>query len=410
VTLEHVRGEALELFDPDQLVRATLSGRLRGHDPPAYRRAEIRFVELRGRRWLQVTRYDTTQAFTSNVELDQSAAEVAGLLAEPYANWHVETATETVQVRITKRGKPMVHRVRRDEQVETDRGHDRAKPRRLDATDPIFSALGIATADGRIKPSRVAKFRQVQELLALLDPVVDDAIALGPGAELSAARPLRVADLGCGNAYLTFAALRYLASVRGLPVHAVGVDVKAQSRDRNTEIARSAGLADQVQFVKSPIDAVRLDERPDIVLALHACDTATDDALARAVEWQVPVILAAPCCHHDIQRQLGTAPGAPGPYSLITRHGILRERLADVLTDSLRAAILRMVGYRVEVVEFVDTKHTPRNALIRAVRTGAPAAADTRKAYDELTGQWAVYPALAARLAATHPAFAADAG
>ena len=119
------------------------------------------------------------------------------------------------------------------------------------------------------------------------------------------------------------------------------------------------------------------------MLALHACDTATDDALARAVEWQAPVIVAAPCCHHDIQRQLDTA-AVPEAYRLVTRHGILRERWADVLTDSLRAAILRLVGYRVEVVEFVDSEHTPRNAMIRAVRTGAAQDRATWSAYREL--------------------------
>jgi SAM-dependent methyltransferase len=405
VTLDQTRADTVALFDPDRLVRATLSGRIRGQEPPEHRRVELRFVDLKQGRRLQVTRYDETQAFTSNVDVDASQAEIERLLAQPYANWHVETSTETVQVRITKRGKPLVHRSPRETAVEPDRAHDRAKPRRLDATDPIFAALGLGTADGRIKPSRVAKFRQVQDLLAALDPVVDDAIALGPGADLSAERPLRVVDLGCGNAYLTFASLRYLTAVRGLPVRAVGVDVKGQALARNTAIAQQAGLAD-VEFVQSPIDAVRLDEPPDIVLALHACDTATDDALARAVEWETPVILAAPCCHHDIQRQLDQA---PDPYSLVTRHGILRERLADVLTDSLRAAILRIVGYRVEVVEFVDTKHTPRNALIRAVRTGAAATAATQADYAELTGQWGVRPALAERLATTHPVLSADA-
>jgi SAM-dependent methyltransferase len=409
MTLDEARTQTAGLFQPDRLVRATLSGRVRGQEPPPYRRVELRFVDLRHGRCLQVTRYDQTQAFTSNVELDRGPAEVERLLAEAYGNWHVETTTETVQVRVTKRGRPMVHRELRPASLDADRSHDRVKPRRLDAADPIFAALGLASSDGRIKPSRLAKFRQVQDLLAALDPVIDDAVALGPGASLSSERPLRIADLGCGNAYLTFGALRYLTSVRGLPVHAVGVDVKAQSRDRNREVAAAAGLDQQVEFVQSAIETVQLDDRPDIVLALHACDTATDDALARAVEWQAPVIVAAPCCHHDIQRQLSSGSGPPGAYSLVTRHGILRERLADVLTDSLRAAILRMVGYRVEVVEFVDTRHTPRNALIRAVRTGSAGSADTRAAYDELTREWDVYPALAQRLAPTHPSLSADA-
>jgi hypothetical protein len=140
-------------------------------------------------------------------------------------------------------------------------------------------------------------------------------------------------------------------------------------------------------------------------MALHACDTATDDALARAVHWRAPVILAAPCCHHDTQRQL-TAESTPEPYRLLTRHAILRERFADVLTDALRAAVLRIVGYRVEVIEFVDSVHTPRNALIRAVRTGAPPSETTLTAYRMLLDQWDVQPALATLLAAEYPALA----
>ncbi len=127
-----------------------------------------------------------------------------------------------------------------------------------------------------------------------------------------------------------------------------------------------------MSFVQGDIGTVELDERPDVVLALHACDTATDDALARAVTWDAPVVLAAPCCHHDVAAQLRRAP-TPAPYTLLTRSGILRERFADTLTDALRAAVLRMLGYRVDVIDFVDSKHTPRNTLLRAVRTGAAA-------------------------------------
>jgi len=248
----------------------------------------------------------------------------------------------------------------------------------------------------------MAKFRQVQDLLAALEPLVDATVELGPGDALSERRPLRMVDLGCGNAYLTFAAFRYLTAVRGLPVEGVGIDVKAQARARNTELAAELGIADQLRFVEGSIGAAAVDARPDLVLALHACDTATDDALARAVSWQAPVIVAAPCCHHDLQRQL-VSDVIPDPYRLVTRHAILRERLADVLTDALRAAILRLVGYRVEVIEFVDSRHTPRNALIRAVRTGAAPDQATVDAYQSLVAQWGVRPALASLLAGAHP-------
>ena len=128
------------------------------------------------------------------------------------------------------------------------------------------------------------------------------------------------------------------------------------------------------------------------MLALHACDTATDDALGRALEWEAPLVLAAPCCHHDIAAQLRTT-DVPEPYAMLTRHGILRERFADTLTDALRAALLRREGYRVDVVEFVESAHTPRNTLLRAVRTGADGS-DAAREYDDLLAAWGVRPRL----------------
>jgi SAM-dependent methyltransferase len=388
--------------DSAGLVRAVASGRRRNHSVE-FRKIELRYVDVTAGRMLQITSYDDTQAHTRNVPAGAAAAtEIDRLLQLPYSHWHVETAGETVQLRVTKKGRVLVHRASRDEHLGIERGHDRKKRRRLDETDPIFESLGIATSDGQVKPSRMAKFRQVQDLLAALEPVVDQSIALGPGDALSSERPLRVADLGCGNAYLTFGAFGYLRSVREIPVHVVGIDVKAQSRAHNSRLALDLGFADQLEFVESSIEGAQLDHAPDLVLALHACDTATDDALARAITWQAPVIVAAPCCHHDIQRQL-SAQSAPAPYELVTRYGILRERLADVLTDALRAAILRLAGYRVEVFEFVDTQHTPRNALIRAVRTTATASDELRAAYEQMTSDWGVEPALASRLRAHYP-------
>src|SRR3712207_8373138 len=139
----------------------------------------------------------------------------------------------------------------------------------------------------------------------------------------------------------TFTAQRFLTVVRGLPVRLTGVDVKAQSRDHNTEVATQLGV--DAEFVVGSIADVALDPPPEVVLALHACDTASDEALARAVEWEAAVALVAPCCHHDIAAQLRRA-ATPAPYAMVTRHGILRERLADTLTDALRGGLMRMQG------------------------------------------------------------------
>lgn len=384
--LAEVRGL---LLDPDALVRAVASGRRRGAEP-RWRRVEMRYVDLKAGRHLQTTAYDATQAHTAN----HPAGDPAGLdalLAEPFGNWHVETTTQTVQLRVTKKGDAVVHATKRAQPVEVDRGHDREKDRLLPEDDPVFRAVGLTDAQGRLKPSRQAKYRQVEEFLRLLDATLTDALRTGNLRRPTEAEPLRIADLGCGNAYLTFAAQRFLTSVRGLPVVVTGVDVKEQSRSHNSAVAASLGVA--AEFVVGTIGGVALDPVPEVVLALHACDTATDEALAQAVGWGAQVVLAAPCCHHDVAAQLRKAP-TPSPYGLLTRHGILRERLADTLTDGVRAALLRIEGYRVDVVQFVESQHTPRNTMLRAVRTGG-SAAGVREEYDDLVATWSIRPRLA---------------
>ena len=253
-------------------------------------------------------------------------------------------------------------------------GHDRVKQHLLAPDDPLFDAIG----------GNAAKRRQVDAFLRALAATVPITRYVG--------QPLRVVDLGCGNAYLTFAAYRYLAG-QGVRVEMTGVDVRSDQRERNSALARQLRCADDVHFVAGTIlDAAVTGA--DVVLALHACDTATDEALARAVGWAAPYVLAAPCCHHDIAAQLRHAPVTGGAGAL-TRQPILRERFADVLTDTLRAALLRLAGYRVDVVEFVDSQHTPRNLLLRATRTGAAPTDAHRAEYAALVNEWQVHPKLA---------------
>lgn len=378
------------ILDPDVLVKAVGSGRQKG-TTPQWRRAELRYVDLKGGRHLQVTTFDATQAFTKNYPAGDARDAVDALLDEPFGHWNVETTTEHHAVRVTKKLEALVTTTPRVSSSDDpiDRSHDKPKERLLPADDPVFVTLGISDKDGTLKPSRQGKYRQVEEFLRQLEAGLEDA--KGKLRKPIADDPLRIVDLGCGNGYLTFAAQRYL-TLKGLPVVVTGVDVKEQSRDHNSAVAEKLGVA--AEFVAGTISGVELPQPPDVVLALHACDTATDDALARAVEWEAPLVLAAPCCHHDIAAQLRKQP-TPSPYAALTRHGILRERLADTLTDGLRASLLRISGYRVDVVQFVESQHTPRNTMLRAVRTGGPVkGGSVRKEYDELVAAWQLRPRL----------------
>jgi len=365
------------LLDEHSLVRAVAAGRRRSAQP-RWQRAELRPVDLKTGRHLQVVTSGEQSPATANHAFGEPAAvAVDALLAEPFGNWHVQTTAETVQLRVTKKGQAQVHR-RATEAVQST-GHDRAAAHLIDPGDPLFTTLGAGAS----------KRRQVDAFLRVLRSAVEEAA-------LPADRPLRVVDLGCGNAYLSFAAFRFLAQDRD--VRLTGVDLRPQSRERNTALASGLGWAEQVEFVEGAILGAPVSPPVDVVLALHACDTATDDALAQAVRWGAPVVLASPCCHHDLQRQMRSA---PPPYGLVSRHPILRERLGDVLTDALRAALVRMAGYRVEAVQFVSAEYTPRNTMLRAVRLGDDAPADprVRAEYDALVGSWGVTPHLQTLLA-----------
>ena len=378
------------LLDDEHLVRALASGRRRGQPDPRWRRVELRYVDLKAGRHLQLTAYDETQAHVSNHPDPEEVLDE--LLEEPFANWHVETTTHVHQLRVTKKGQALLHSAERTEPVVPERGHDQSKERVLPEDHPVLVALGISDKHGRLKPSRQGKYRQVEEFLRALSAAMDDARRSKRLRTPTDDDPLRVVDLGCGNAYLTFAAHAWLHEQ--VPVRLVGVDVKEQSRRHNSALAKELGVDDELTFVAAGIRDVVLDDPPDVVLALHACDTATDDALLRAVDWEADLVLAAPCCHHDISAQLRRVP-IPVGYTNLIRNGILRERFADTLTDALRAAILRLVGYRVDVVEFIDSVHTPRNTLLRAVRTGSSPREQDRAEYDQLVSTWHLHPQLA---------------
>ena len=274
---------------------------------PTWRRVEMRYVDLKAGRHLQITSYDQTQAFTANHARRATRARdaVDALLDEPFGNWHVDTTTQSHQVQVTKKLEAVVHTTDRSEEVEVERGHDRDKARLLPEDDPVFIALGISDAEGRLKPSRQAKYRQVEEFLRLLDSSITDALDKGH---------LRTAD-GRGAAADRRPRLRQrLPDLRrpALPhrrPRAAGAAhrCRRQGAVPRAQLRRSPPSSVSTrEFVVGTIGGVTLDPAPEVVLALHACDTATDEALAQAVGWGASLVLAAPCCHHDIAAQLRT--------------------------------------------------------------------------------------------------------
>ena len=384
--LEDIFNELAEKFDDtNSLVRVVLSGRRRNMQT-AHERVDMRPVSIKDSIAIQVSHSDGRQMTTKNYEAGQ--APFNELLRSGYANILLEQTHQSISVRITKKGEALVHRESTEREQEL--AHDRTKSRLLDPSDPYLIAIGISDSQGNLKASKSDKYKQVEEFLRLLTPTLTSAIKAGHIAQPSDAKPLTIVDLGCGHAYLTFAAHQYLRS-QGMAVKVIGIDVRTAARDRNNEIAQQLGISSTIEFRAEEIADTTL-ASADIAIALHACDTATDDAIAWAINSDAKLALIAPCCHHDIQAQMHEA---PGPWSIITRNGIMKERLGDLLTDGLRMQIMKLRGYRVEAIEFIGGEHTPRNLMIRAVKTGAGADASEKQKYDEMLALWKVKPALA---------------
>jgi SAM-dependent methyltransferase len=313
------------------------------------------------------------------------------LLDAGFANILLEKRNGSISIRITKKGEALVYRT--TETFEADLSHDRAKVRLLDPSDPFLIEVGISDKSGKIKVGKNDKYLQVEEFLRLLIPSLESAISAGHISKPTAASPLSIVDLGCGHAYLTFAAHQYLMA-QGIPVKVVGIDVRESARLRNNQIAEKLRISKSITFFAEEISQTTL-KSADVVIALHACDTATDDAIAWAVSADAKLALIAPCCHHDIQAQMNEI---PEPWQIISRNGIMKERLGDLITDALRMQIMKLLGYRVEAIEFIGGEHTPRNLMIRAVKTGATADSAEKSRYDAMIALWKVKPALATLL------------
>lgn len=355
-------------------VRAVLSGRRRNMQTE-YERVDIKPVLIKDEIKWQIISSDGKKDLTKNVAADFNFTQ---LFESGYANLLVDTQDESYQVRISKKDEALVaiSKVR----LTRDLSHDRQKMRMLPESNQVFKALEMSDLLGRIKPSKMDKYKQVDEFLRLISQTLD--------TDLSNQDEISVVDLGCGHAYLTFAVQEFLKD-RYKKVSILGVDERDDSKVHNEKVA--AKLKIEAQFIAAKI-ADTPNQKVDIAIALHACDTATDEALFWAVKNGAKVIMAAPCCMHEMQTQIKES---PEPWGLLTKYGLVKERLVDLMTDSLRAQILKLLGYRVDIVEFIGGEHTARNILIRAVKTGAAATELDKKRYEQMLGEWQITPYLA---------------
>lgn len=330
-------------------------------------KAKLRPMEQKGELLFQLESFTKTQAFHKNLTVEETKDELAKLLEE-FRQVQVETVSEDITVLISKKGKATIKRKRKKVQAKAaDLSHNRKKKYILEEgiVVPFLQDLGVMTQDGKIVRTKMDKFRQINRFLEFVEDILP---------QLDKDRELTLLDFGCGKSYLTFAMYYYLKVLKGYNIRIIGLDLKKDVIEHCNQLRTRYGY-DKLDFYEGDIASYKGVESVDMVVTLHACDTATDYALAKAVKWGAKVILSVPCCQHEANRTI-----ADETLSPVMDYGILKERFAAIATDGARAKLLESKGYQTQILEFIDMEHTPKNLLIRAVKTGKPDA----KAYEEV--------------------------
>ena len=335
------------------MVKLTL-GKPRGADA-TLRNLLVRPVNLRGAPHLTFVWRHARQDITKNHPPEEALKLLGGLIGTDFHSAHLFTTARLAQFELNKHGEPRLT-YGPPAEVTVDPAHDRAKQRLLPAeSQPWLERLGVTTPTGAVRTGQADKHRQIHKFVEILSH-------LAPGVALPSHRPIEIADMGCGKGYLTFATHDYFNLVAGRPAHVRGIEAREELVQFCNQIARETTRA-RLEFIPGTIASAGL-AALDVLIALHACDTATDDALARGVQAGAALIVVAPCCQKELRAQLTAAPVlAPA-----LRHGIFQERHAEFATDALRALLLEWAGYDTKVFEFIATEHTAKNLMITATK------------------------------------------
>lgn len=346
-----------------QLLQNTFSDRLKqiilsnSKDKDRILKVKIRPVLLKEEVVFQETAYIGTKVFHDNFSAEEIMKKTATYMEDTFKQAEIETADFKAVVLVSKKGKITIKKQMQKAELpkQSELAHNRQKQYVLDVAKPIdfLVDLGVQDKDGKINKSKYDKFKQINRYLEFVRDVLP---------HLDKERKIRIIDFGCGKSYLTFALYYYLHEMLGYNLSVVGLDLKEDVIVKCNELSKKYGY-DDLKFIRGDIATYEDTQDVDMVVSLHACDTATDYALEKAIGWNAKVIFAVPCCQHEVNRQLKSDLLAPA-----LKYGIIKERISALLTDAIRANLLEEVGYDTDILEFIDMEHTPKNLLIRAVK------------------------------------------
>ena len=335
------------------MLRMTISGKRQKETAD---KVKIRPVQIKEELYFQTSISDGKKEYHKNYRKEELLAQIAEWMQRDYRQLQMDTTTQSIQALVSKKGKVSVkQKIVPQKREARTLEHNRKKRYLLEEGTPVpfLVDLGVMTPEGKIVKSRYDKFRQINRYLEFVEDILP---------ELDTDRELTLIDFGCGKSYLTFALYYYLTVQKKYRIRMIGLDLKRDVMEHCQELADRYGY-DRLTFLTGDIADYDGVDQVDMVVSLHACDTATDYALEKALQWNTKVIFAVPCCHHEVNRQIHSEQMRP-----LLKYGLIQERMSSLLTDAFRADVLELEGYRVQVLEFIDMEHTPKNILIRAVK------------------------------------------
>lgn len=378
--MDELREFFLQVLNED-LIQITLSGT---RDRKRAEKVKVRPVLLKGTLSFQETLYRETKVYHANYEKEEAVEKLLEYIKTLFRQAQVAALGEEATVLVSKKGAVSLKRRRKEAQQETgerDLAHNRARRYILPEGELVDFLVGlrVQTPQGQVVRSKYDKFRQINRYLEFIEDILD---------KLPSGRQVRIIDFGCGKSYLTFAMYYYLHRVQRRDIRVTGLDLKADVIARCSALAAELGY-EGLDFQVGDIGSWQEEGGVDMVVSLHACDRATDYALEKAVKWGAAVVMAVPCCQHELNGQIHCDTLQP-----LLKYGLLKERMAALVTDALRAEMLEQRGYDTQIVEFIDMEHTPKNLMIRAVKSSRMRPGTSGAGLDRMAEFLHVNPAL----------------
>ncbi|NMF05431.1 class I SAM-dependent methyltransferase [Clostridium beijerinckii] len=320
-----------------------------------YNKIVIYLKENNKRTYYQIEKYTDKQVFHENIDTDILEERIIEYVEPNYKQISAWSNSTSFEVKISKKGKVLLSKKKSDNQKTLNKSHNKEKNYILKEgmiIEPLID-LGVFTKEGKVVNSKYDKYKQINRFVE----IIDDEIKKNDYKELT------VLDFGCGKSYLTFVLYYYLVEIKNIKVKMIGLDLKADVIKKCNDIAQSYNY-ENLHFELGDINGFKYNNKVDMVITLHACDTATDYALYNAIKWNAKLIFSVPCCQHEFNAQMKT-----DSLSILTKYGIVQERIAALMTDSVRANLLESIGYKTQLLEFIDIAHSPKNILIRASKS-----------------------------------------